>query len=257
MRTLIYQYWRGELPLYAQISKKMFETYAREIGADYLFDKDPEFFPPKYANYYHSLRPVFDDKFHEYDKILYVDMDILISQKLEANVFDIELEHIAMVEEEHQPELREFAKGKINSKNDQKWAKLASLFWGIEVARDEHNRPKVYNSGVVLFSNSGLKKAKETFLSIPKYTWAMRLALLPRFYRLDQNYFGVCAFSKGMNLTVMDQSWNTQVHYVHTREGDKTLYDARSQDTKFIHLQVAGRKNMSEKEILDFTALSS
>lgn len=220
-----------------------------------MFDKDPAFFPANYANYYHSLRPVFDNKFHVYDKVLYVDMDILISQKLEANVFDVDLKHIAMVEETHQPELREFTKSKINSKNDQKWAKLASILWDINVARDDQNRPIVYNSGVVLFSNSGLKKAREEFLSIPKYAWAMRLALLPRFYRLDQNYFGVCAFSKGMNLTVMDQSWNTQVHYVYTREGEKTLYDARDADTKFIHLQLAGRKNMSEKEILEFTEL--
>ena len=45
MKTLIYQYWYGSEPKESALAgKKNMEDYAKFIGADYLFAKDPEFY---------------------------------------------------------------------------------------------------------------------------------------------------------------------------------------------------------------------
>jgi len=125
MKTLIYQYWLGERPAYSELSKSMFQEYAKKVGADYRFDADPDFFKGRYGKFYHALRPLYDKEFQKYDRVLYVDMDIFPAKDLDMNVFDLDIGFMAMAQEKPQPAMREkISINRINNKNDVRWAKI-------------------------------------------------------------------------------------------------------------------------------------
>ncbi len=240
------------MPTYASVSRDFFKVYAEKNGAEYRFDEDPTFFNGNYANYYHSLRPVFDLEFHKFDRVLYVDMDVFPVEKCSQNIFDCEIGHIGMVREQFQPEIRERMLGPISSKNDMRWARSLKRLWGINAPRDIKNRPLVYNSGVVLYSKEGMAFGRKEFLNIRLYSLAMRLFLLPRFYRLDQNYIGACISKASCHFSELSADWNAQVHYVPGANGSLELLDTRDPSTNFVHLQLRGRRNMSVDDVNSF-----
>lgn len=257
MKVLIYQYWSGDIPVYAKLGQRLMLAYANRIGAEYRFDHNPNFFPKKYAQYYSALRPVFDEEFHKYDKVLFVDMDIMPSDELSESIFEQTIEHFGMAQEKHQPVLREQSKISINSKNDKKWAKLLKLLWRIDVPKDKKQRPLVFNSGVVLYSRAGMQFAKKNFLKISLYNWMIRFAFLPKFYRLDQNYLGACAFLPNCEFTELSADWNSQVHYSTNEKGERVLMDLRTSDTRFTHFQLRKRSGMTEEDIMEFLNIRS
>ena len=80
MRTLIYQYWYGkDMENCAKYGKEVMSAYAKRIGAEYRFDRNPTFFdciceqPISFS----CLMPVFNPEFHKYDAVLSVDMDMV------------------------------------------------------------------------------------------------------------------------------------------------------------------------------------
>ena len=71
MRTLIYQYWYGkDMENCAKYGKEVMSAYAKRIGAEYRFDRNPTFFdciceqPISFS----CLMPVFNPEFHKYDR---------------------------------------------------------------------------------------------------------------------------------------------------------------------------------------------
>ena len=106
MKTLIYQFWKGEVPDYARLSRRLFRDYADRHGADYFFEENPTFFTGKYAEYYHAVRPVWDPDFHNYDRVIYVDADVFPKDNASGEILTTPVNHIGMVEELAQPQLR-------------------------------------------------------------------------------------------------------------------------------------------------------
>ncbi|WP_039017964.1 hypothetical protein [Halocynthiibacter namhaensis] len=250
MKRLIYQYWTGRMPSYAQVSKELFTSYARDSGAEYLFEQDPRYFRSKYARYYNALRPIFDLNFHAYDQVLFVDMDVIPLQNNDANIFETPIGQIGMVEEVDQPDLRLNMFGRINHNNDLRWAKVVKKIWGVQVPLDALNRPRVFNSGVVLYTKTGLQFARENFPSVKAYQYVMTLARLPRFYRLDQNYLGAFVGKHRCDYSCLASDWNSQITSAKTLSGENLLVDQRTASSKFIHMQHRGRNEMSQDDVL-------
>lgn len=110
--NLIYQCHTGKMKPYIALSSQHFIDYADKYNVDYIMDfrrhLDKEynfsFTLPNGDNiyelpyFYEKIRLFFDDSFDEYDKIVYVDSDILINDWSE-NIFDIPIDGIAMVQD--------------------------------------------------------------------------------------------------------------------------------------------------------------
>lgn len=239
------------MPPYAEVSKELFASYARKHSAEYVFEENPQYFRNKYARYYNALRPIFDSRFHNYDHILFVDMDVVPLSACREDVFESPIEHIGMVEEVDQPELRSNMLGRINAKNDKRWARIVKAVWGVQVPLDELGRPKVFNSGVVLYTKAGLNFARNNFPSVRLYQYIMTLAGLPRFYRLDQNYLGAFIGKSGCGFSTLSDGWNSQVTSIKTLSGDDVLVDQRNALTKFVHMQHRGKNKMNQGNVRD------
>lgn len=228
----------------------MFADYAQRIGADYRFDLNPNFFRHSYARYYHSLRPIFDPVFHEYDRVLFVDMDVFPRENLERNVFDEPLEHIALVQEPGQEELRKKRAGKINWDNDLRWADYVDEKWGLKVPRGIGGNPHIFNTGVILFSKEGMLAAQKLFPAPWLYVLWMRLKRFPWFYRIDQNYLSAFAFLPNMRFTPLNQDWNSQIISSPLSDGTVQTSDFRSESSALVHFQYKDRNTMAVADIL-------
>lgn len=249
MKTLIYQFWKGEIPGYAKLSRRLFRDYADRHGADHFFEENPTFFTGKYAEYYHALRPVWDEDLLGYDRVIYIDADVFPKADASADIFTLPVNHIGMVEELAQPELRKGRKSPIRHSNDMRWAAFGSAFFHSTPPRLADRSPRVFNSGVIVYTREGMMAARQRFPDIKTYVMAMRLAILPRFYRLDQNYLGIACFRAGMQFTALEQRWNRILEQGDIGED----YRARETkpDTAFVHWQVRNRREIEERQILD------
>lgn len=248
MKTLIYQFWKGEIPSYASLSSSLFKAYAQQHGADYRFDENPDFFKGKYSEYYHALRPIYDDSFLQYDRVIYIDADVYPKKTASADILTCPVEHIGMVEE-LASEIRDDRPKWLNDGNDDRWAMVSSGIFKSKLPRSEDEKPRIFNSGVIVYSREGLIAARRNFPNITAYSAAMRLAFLPRFYRLDQNYLGMACFRPGMQFTLLEQRWNRIVKAASLDES--RLVKSAPGDTAFVHWQVRNRRDYSEQEIID------
>jgi len=252
-RTLIYQYWRGERRPYTVVSEELFRTYAEQVGAEFRFDPNPSFFRGKMALFYHSLRPIFDPEFHKYDRVLYVDGDVYPVPGLDRNIFDEPCEGIAMAREPHQPALREGSSHRINGDADKLWAKKMKWRYGIDVPRDAKGRVIVFNAGVLLFSKKGMIDGKATFANPYLYELFIRLTRLSRFYSYDQNYLHAMLHLGTVKFNELDTVWNKQVHGIRRGGGEVTeLYDPRTADTCFVHLQDSIRGQLDRDGLISY-----
>src|SRR5882672_2044948 len=99
MKTLVYQYYISQVkdgtpPEWVNISVRKFKEYAKKHGSEYIFETHP-----RYSSFYFEhLYLIYKDYFQQFDKILYVDVDV-IPENLEENIFDIPFKDIAAVPE--------------------------------------------------------------------------------------------------------------------------------------------------------------
>jgi len=248
--NLIYQFWTGNVPFYARESSKAIQAYAEMVGAEYRFDDNPKKLNVPNAEYLNCFRPILDESFHKYEKVLFLDMDIFPREGITENIFDLTVNGIGICEEPQQPDLRESASGAINSKADNRWAELLKKHWGIEHPRDAKGRCRVFNSGVVMYTQEAMKSARNKFIDFNEYTAAM--SGMHRFYALDQNYLCANLFGNKVNWTVMPTDWNTQIHYIgNPNEKPRPIYDVRNENTKFVHIQLRGRDQLTTEKIYD------
>jgi len=215
-------------------------AYAERIGAEYLFEHNPRFVTRfgSRSHFYGTFKPIYDESFHEYDNVLYADTDVFAIDGLTESIFEGFDHDIGICQEADQPELRLKTAGMITSAGDEKWAKLVDSKWGVKVPRTESGLVKVYNAGVVLFSNAGLLRAKERFMPFDEYVNTIKSSGLHAFYTDDQPYLHLML--DRMDWVEMDGGWNSYIHYA--RQGNKPRFmnDTRTENTKFVHVQFAG-----------------
>ena len=243
MKNLIYQFWdtmgeaRTAMPG-VKSSWKSIKQYADRIGAKHLVEENPpHLHGSQFALYYGSFNPIFREEFHEYDNVLFLDSDLYAVEGLEESIFDGFDADIGICTEPLQPMLRATTKiGRINKQQDELWAKHAEKKWGIKLPRTD-GLLKVYNSGVVLYSNKGMLNAKRDFIPFKEYiNYIVSIRGLINFFAADQNYIHTTLFASNTNFVELDNGWNTLVTF-HERNTKHILYD-RTENTKLVHIQL-------------------
>lgn len=259
MRNLIYQVWCGTLSEEAKVSSKLMKQYADRIGVEYLLHMNPNIASKLVDSdgpYWEWLNPIIDDSFLEYDNVLVLDLDIFPIENLNKNIFDQDFGDVGACTERFQGKQRATVTvgGHINKANDEKWAKVIKEKWDVTMPRDGDNHLKVYNAGVVIFSNEGMRKARD-WMPFQEYIDLMRSKGLQRFYTVDQNYFHAMAFVSDINFVEIDNGWNSQIHYIRGPLAiNGNINDERDANTKFVHVQMTGHKWI-EKHLYEITNL--
>lgn len=254
--NVIYQYWDGQVRESARAGVEAMKEYAERIGAEYIFEENPQFlrtfFGYDFAGYsphYGAFKPIFDASFDKYDKVLFCDTDVFPIEGLEENIFDSFHGEIGICTEPFQPKQRTITKGRITSKQDERWAKMVKEVWDTEVPRTEEGLVEVFNTGMVLYSKEARLKARNEFTDPKVYVTNVRARGLDSFYTCDQPYLHAQMFVHDFDVQYMHNGWNSYVH--HTRDinhAEPYLCDWRNESTRFVHVQFAGADNLNAKQ---------
>lgn len=279
MKAIIYQYWEGKLTPGNKAGQELMEEYAKSIGVEYKFELNPTW--PEYARinrqglgrfqpHFGAFKPIFDKDFDHYDYILFADTDVIPMAHSRANPRkNIFAEFMGrrheqaeagespvdlwISEEYMMPQMRADVSigGDINFKNDVKWAQLMKKNYGIDVPYDSEGRPRVFNSGVVMYSARARQIAQEKFPDFRRYNHAIRSAGLTPFYGCDQPYLHAM-MCKYFDWEVMPYKWNSQMFLTPGTEGDnRPTSDYRQEDTQFVHLQQRGADHWSKEKTIE------
>lgn len=244
VKNLIYQYWDGNLVPGVIASVESISQYAKRIGADHIFEENPRFVTNLggYSPHYGSFKPIFDESFHEYDNVLFLDADVFAVDELNENIFENFTADIGICTEPLQPALRKQGAGKITAATDELWAKTILKHWNVQMPRDDNGLLKVYNSGVVLYSKAGLLKAKQNFIPFKDYVDLINSTPgLQSFYTADQNYVHAMLEVAQMNWIELDNEWNHLIHWMRDpKTNKKELHNPRNENTKLVHIQANG-----------------
>lgn len=206
------------------------------------------------AYYYEKLNPLLDDSFLAYDKVLVVDSDIYAVDGLTENIFDVPVADIGICTEPQQPEMRAKLSGQICGEKDERWAAMVKMKYFVSMPRNERGLLKVYNTGLILWTREGIRKARKAFAPFQEYINAVRKVGLSKFYTIDQNYIHAMMV-KHLDYTELNNGWNSYVHYVGPEQKPRPVNDSRTPDTKFVHIQLRGADDFDADKLWRITNL--
>jgi len=259
MRNLIYQYWDGDILPGVKASVYNIKKYAFRIGAKYLFEMNPKFVTNlgSYSPHYGSFKPIYNENFHTYDNVLFLDTDIFAVEGLQDNIFENFKAEIGICTEPFQPKHRAKLTKFICGKADEQWASIVETHWKVKMPRTEEGLLKVYNSGVVMYSHKGLLKAREKFIPFIEYVNLIKSKKLISFYTADQNYLHAMLQVAKIDYIELDKEWNEFIHmyYPGSQTTKKEIRDPRTENTKFVHIQASGFSNFDEHKLWRITNL--
>lgn len=272
MKAVIYQYWEGNMTPGNEAGVHMMREYAKKIGVEYVFEHNPTW--PKdariqrqglgnYQPHYGAFKPLFDSAFDNYDYVLFCDTDVIPTDKCNSHIFgefmqaridDPGLE-LWISEEWMQPGIRiKHDIGGINNRNDEKWVKGVEDVFGVTMPRTaEHRLPKVFNSGVVMYSAYARQLAQEKFVDFKKYVDWIKMKGLPPFYSCDQPYLHLMLEYVYKNQwAIMPYKWNSQIHHTPGTRGQepRPISDYRGKEAQFVHVQLNGADHYTLEETL-------
>jgi lipopolysaccharide biosynthesis glycosyltransferase len=250
MKNLIYQYWHGKQRTAVKYGVENMKAYAQRIGAEYIFSENPRW-AEKLCNrpeYYNAFEPVFNEKFEKYDKILFADTDVFAVENLTENAFEQDIAEIGICDEPHKELSHLTTKSPINKAEDEKWNRAVVKHFGKEMPRNSAGNLKIFNSGVVLYTQKGREKARKNWVPFDKYINTILAEGCNKFYSIDQNYLNAMLIIADHEYTVMDSGWNSYVHF----DGDsktklRAVIDTRTDSTKFVHVQLRGADDRDGK----------
>ena len=246
MKTLIYQYWDGDIRPGNLTGQKQMKKYADQIRSDYMYENNPNTYNNlgKYSIYYGAFKFIYDTSFDKYDYILYADTDIIPKNEINENIFDQFLFdnslEFGICEELDQPEIRLKSISHIN----EKWAKLIQEKWNAKIFRNSNNLIRVFNSGVVLYSRNGITKCRNYFKNFKEYIDLV--SQIGNFYPTDQPYLNAMMGVCDLKTIIMDNKWNSSVQF----NADRSIKDLRTKDTNFVHVQLNGKHWFDEEKTL-------
>lgn len=242
MKNLIYQYWDGPMNSGTEYGRQNMKEYAERIGADYVFEENPCWRTDlgRYSPHYGGFKPLYVEEYQEYNNVLYADADVFAVDGLEESIFDGFSHDVGICEETFQPEYRGWMKGAICRANDERWTQAVDKKWNVSLPRTPEGIPRVFNSGVVLWSNAGMAKARERFVPFKEFVDFVAQAGCPSFYGADQNYLNAMLEVCDFDWTIMDAGWNEFFHQVRYPDGSHPLREVRNENTKFVHVQLRG-----------------
>ena len=261
MKTLIYQYYDGEVTSGHQAGIDAMKEYAERIGSEYLFELNPKWRTDlgRYSPHYGTFKPIYTDSFYKYDYVMYADTDVIPRQGLTDNIFEVFDAtgcEVGICEEWNAPSARKkyTIGGGINNANDEKWVEVIEKTYSTTMPRTEGGLPKVFNSGMIIWSKDGMQKARDKFLKFSGFQAVVRGAGLPDFYMCDQPYIHAMLEVCDFNWEIMPYTWNSSVHYdPGDKSIDRAVIDLRNDDYKFVHIQMSGAGDWSADRIHEWT----
>lgn len=201
--NLIFQCRLGNNPDYAKHCVKNIRSYAEKIGVKHMFTQkvtipglDSSIF---FHRYFNILEPIYNPYFDQFDKILYMDTDVIADPDAE-NIFDIELaSHIDVMGVYEKP-LGNSAPGFMS--------KDRHIFESKHIRFNIPQRPghiKQLNTGVILFTKKGRLKARKLFDDwIP---WVNDIEGSPSVNN-DQPFLNAMFVKHKFNIFEIDDVWN-------------------------------------------------
>lgn len=239
-------------------STKLMKEYAETIGAEYRFDHNV-IIAGKIVNvpiYYEPANPLVDDSFDIYDNVALIDIDVFPVEGLTDNLFGLlNGEDAGICTEPNQPYFRTiYNSGGITSLIDKLWVKVCKNHWDINYSFDEENRPKVFNTGVVIISKAGLQKIKQRWPTFQAYVNVMGEHGFPRFYSLFQDYFSAFIHLDEFNLKELPNKWNCYMHKVGSHP-NASIGDNRPEDAKLVHIMFRTADNWPAEVLWQVTNL--
>jgi len=250
MKNLIYQYWIGpSMEKCAEYGIECMKAYAKKIGAEYVFERNPKFFNGKCSEpaAFNSFQPVFNEEFHDYDAVLTLDTDIFPVDGIEENIFESNLAEMNICEEIHMPALKKQTGG---YDVQEKWSKEVEKYYGVTLPKNSDGLYKIYNGGLAIYTKEGMRKGKELMKPIQPFMDYFRPKFGRKLFWRDQAYVHAMFVASGLTTKELDVKWNTQIHWKPNTNGPKRpVIDIRNEDTKFIHLQLSGSSGWDKQKI--------
>lgn len=256
MKTLIYQCWTGDkLPQFARVSREKFQRYAKHIGADYiceryLFDIDKDNY---YDLWYNFLTPIFNKKYHSYDRILLVEMDVYPSREKLDNIFNQSISSIGMAREfkntYYSHQLEKDMDILINA-NIEGWNFFITKTIGRSLPRDEKGRAILYNSGIILLTKDTIKKLynnikKQDIREYIKVIYQQKFKMATYFTKPNL-FLQYNLLRHGIDVTPLDNTWNYQ-------RSDYDVYTNKSLSTpNFVHLRTSMKHKLKENIVNEY-----
>ena len=232
MKTAIFQYYisSGPLPKWVEISSTKFKKYAEAHNADYIFSDTSMF--SKGNVHFEQLRVVYDDIFEQYDRVLYADVDI-IPENFSENIFEEDIIDIGMVPE-YQTTGMNTAPWYMLPGIEVKYKHLAKKF-NIPVLKPKTVQAPylMFNSGILLWTKSGIIKARKSFLDWNKWANAGNHLM-----NLDQGY-STSQVTKHLDYTELNLKWNCFPRY-------KFNKGQEPEEINFVHY-TGGKKKFIEE----------
>lgn len=262
MANLIYQFWDGPMRESCQAGVDNMKAYAESIGAEYLFEHNPEFIKSQginlgtYTPHYGAFKPVYDTAFDKYDNVMFADTDVFAVDGIDENIFDyFETLNadVAMCTEPLQPKLRQISTGIAKEEFEHRWADSIRSKWNTELPKTEEGLYKVFNSGVVLYSRNGLNECKNKFPPFLDYIKMVRNSRVSAFYEGDQNYLHCMIFVCKLKFAELNNEWNRYITLASKQP--RTICDPRTPDTKLVHIQMRGADHLSAAQLWKVTNL--
>lgn len=255
-KYLIYQYWidgnsHSSGPTMEKCAKygvEEMQKYAKAIGAEYKFDRNPTFFNKICSQpaAFNSFMPVFNEEYHDYDAVLTLDTDIFPVDGIKENIFEQDLAEMNICEEVHMPKLKK----SIGTYHIQEsWSKEVERFYGISMPKNKDGLYKIYNGGLAIYTQEGMIKGKERLKPIQPFIDHFRRKFSRKLFYRDQAYVHAMFCSNLLTTKELDVAWNTQIHWKPNTKGKRPVIDIRNKDTKFVHLQLSGSSDWDKQKI--------
>ena len=215
MRNLILQYYIPyesfdkdmggiEMPDWAMAGSRSAKAFADNCNAEYILSHDRFFthLDPRLD----SLRMFYDEQFEEYDNILCIDLDMLISSY--DNIFDREIGDVAMV---HEYGVHTGGPaGWLRNVMDKPLHERGIIAYGKHLFGNDWMFPKsskypsekfrYLNGGFQLWSREGRLKAREHFTSVDDYVLHTRYT--------EQMYVNLQLSQPMFDVTELSTTWN-------------------------------------------------
>ena len=224
MKNLVFQYYlpfngvgKGRLgdvyteqvPDWAKVSSKMFKMYADYHGADYILGEEATV--NSISPYFEVTRIYHDTLFDQYDKVLYVDVDV-IPKNISSNIFDQPVVDVAGWPEYKNPMFKESPKWKAEPALVQRYKDFGSF---IVPPKTVAGDIRMINTGVMLWSKQARLKARECFDDHDKW-FLHKNVLLDHTLKdvghsshcLDQPYLNAMWTKYGMDVLELSLLWN-------------------------------------------------
>jgi lipopolysaccharide biosynthesis glycosyltransferase len=195
MRNLVIQFFDKDLPKWADISSRLFNSYSKAVGCEYIVDTKKEY--AKVSPYFEHLKLIYDPAFEQYDRILYVDMDVI--PETHQNIFLENIQDVGVVAERNYPHMTTVA-GFTTKENQKAYGSALSQF-KLEGIKEAENYI-IFNSGVILWSKEGRMKARKSFMPWDQWFNGIKQPQM----KLDQPFFN--SQLNKLDYTELPLKWN-------------------------------------------------